>query len=81
MPTYSSILDWKIPQTGACQATVQLVTQSCPTLSDPVDCSMPGVPVHHLLLELTQTHVHQVRDAIQLSHPLLSSSPPAFNLF
>ena len=44
--------------------------QSCPTLCDPMDCSMPSFPVHHQLLELTQTHVHQVGDAIQPSHPL-----------
>ena len=55
-------------------------TQSCPTLCDPMDCSMPGLPVHHQLLELAQTHVHPVGDAIQPSHPLLSLSPPAFNL-
>ena len=41
-----------------------LVTQSCPTLSDPMDCSTPGFPVHHQLLDLAQTHVHQVSDAI-----------------
>ena len=46
---------------------------------DPMDCSMPS-PVHHQLLVLTQTHVHQVSDAIQPSHPLLSPSPPAFSL-
>ena len=45
-----------------------------------MDCSMPGLPVHHQLLELTQTHVHRVGDAIQPSHPLLSPSPPALNL-
>ena len=56
------------------------VTQSCPTLCDPVDCSMPAFPVHHQLLELTQTRVHWVGDAIQSSHPLSSPSPPAFNL-
>ena len=55
-------------------------TQSCLTLCDPMDCSMPGFPVHHQLPEFTQTHVHRVGDAIQLSHPLSSSSPPAFNL-
>ena len=55
-------------------------TQSCPTLCDPMDCSMPGLPVHHQLLEFTQTHVHRVSDAIQPSHPL-SSPSPAFNLF
>ena len=45
-----------------------------------MDCSMPGFPVHHQLPELAQSHVHQVSDAIQPSHPLLSPSPPAFNL-
>ena len=49
-------------------------------LCDPMDCSMPGFPVHHQLLELAQIHVHQVGDAIQPSHPLSSPSPPAFNL-
>ena len=56
------------------------VTQSCPTLCDPMNCSMPGLPGHHQLLESTQTHVHRVADAIQPSHPLLSPSPPALNL-
>ena len=56
------------------------VAQSCPTLCNPIDCSTPGLPVHHQLPELTQTHVHRVSDAIQPSHPLLSPSPPAFNL-
>ena len=51
------------------------VAQSCPTLWDPMDCSMPGLPVHHQLPESTQTHVHQVGDVIQPSHPLLSPSP------
>ena len=54
--------------------------QSRLTLCDPMNCSMPGLSVHHQLLESTQTHVHQVSDAIQPSHPLLSPSPPAFNL-
>ena len=52
------------------------VAQSCPTLCNPMECSMPGFPVHHLLSELAQTHIHQVGDAIQLP----SLSPPAFNL-
>ena len=56
------------------------VTQSCPILCDPRDCSTPGLPVHHQLPELTQTHVHWVSYAIQLSHPLSSPSPPTFNL-
>ena len=49
--------------------------QSCPTLCDPMNCSTPGLPVHHQLLEFTQTHVHWVGDAIQPSHPLSSPSP------
>ena len=56
------------------------VAQSCSTLCDPMDCSMPGFPVHHQLLELAQTHVHLVGDAIQPSHPLSPPSSPAFNL-
>ena len=55
------------------------VAQLCPTLCDPMDCSMPGFPVHHQLRELAQTHVHQVSDAIQPSHPLLSLFPPTFS--
>ena len=51
------------------------VTQSCPTLCDPMNRSTPGLPVHHQLPESTQTHVHWVGDAIQSSHPLLSPSP------
>ena len=53
------------------------VAQLCLTLCDPMDCSMPGFPVHHQLLELTQTHVHRVGDAIQPSQPLSSPSSPA----
>ena len=56
------------------------VTQSCPTLCDPMDCSMPGLPVHCQLLEFTQTLVCWISDAIQPSHPLSSPSPPAFTL-
>ena len=56
------------------------VGQVCTTLCDPMDCSTPGLPVHHQLPELAQTHVHRVGDAIQPSHPLSSPSPPAFNL-
>ena len=55
------------------------VTQSCPTLCDLKDCSMPGLPVHQQLLESTQTHAHWVGNSIQPSHPLYSPSP-AFNL-
>ena len=56
------------------------VAQSCPTLCDPMNRSTPGLPVHHQLPEFTQTHAHRVGDAIQLSHPLSSPSPPSFNL-
>ena len=55
------------------------VAQLCPTLCDPMNCSTPGLPVHHQLPEFTQTHVHRVGDAIQPSHPLSSLSPPAPN--
>ena len=56
------------------------VAQWCPTHCDPIDCSTPGFPVHHQLLELTQTHAHQVGDANQRSYPLASPFPPTFNL-
>ena len=55
------------------------VAQSCLTLCDPMNRSTPGLPVHHHLLEFTQTHIHRVSDAIQPSHPLSSPSPPAPN--
>jgi len=55
------------------------VAQSCPTLRNPMNRSTPGLPIHHQLPEFTQTHVHQVSDAIQPSHPLASPSPPAPN--
>ena len=57
-----------------------LVTQSCPTLCDPMDCSTTGFPVHHQLPQLAQIHIHWVSDAIQLSHSLSSPSPPTFSL-
>ena len=56
------------------------VAQSCPILCDPMDGSTSGFPVHYQLSELAQTNVHQVGDAIQPCHPLLSPSPPAFDL-
>ena len=59
---------------------ISSVTHSCPTRCDPLNRSMPGLPVHRQLPESTQTHVHRVGDAIQPSHPLLSASPPALNL-
>ena len=62
------------------------VAQSCPTLCDPMNCSTPGLPVHHQLPDFTQTHVHRVSDAIQPSHPLsslllLPPSPPSIRVF
>ena len=56
------------------------VAQLCPTLCDPMDCSTPGLPVHHQLPEYAQIHVHWISNAIQPSHPVLSPSPSAFNL-
>ncbi|XP_070224505.1 chromatin modification-related protein MEAF6 isoform X3 [Bos mutus] len=58
---------------------IRSVAQSCPILCDPMNCSTPGLPVHHQLPEFTQTHGHRVSDAIQPSHPLSSPSPPAPN--
>ena len=69
-----SIFTWQISQFSS-------VTQSCLTLCNPMDCSTPGFPVHHQLLEFAQTHVRWVCDAIQPSHPLSSPSPPTFNFF
>ena len=62
-----------------CFSQFSSVAQSCLTLCNPMNCSTPGFPVHHQLLEFTQTHVHRVGDAIQPSHPLSSPSPPAPN--
>ena len=64
--------------TSASISSVQLLSHV--RLCDPMDCSTPGVPLHHQLLELAQTHAHRVNDAIQPSHPLSSPSPLAFNL-
>ena len=64
---------WKNPVASS-------VTKLCPTLCDPMNWSRPGLPVHHQLQELAQTHVHWVGDAIKPSHPLLSPSPAALNL-
>ena len=61
-------------------ALLYSVTRSCPTLWDPMDCSRPGFPIFHYVLEFTQTHVHRVGDAIKPSHPLPPPSPLALNL-
>ena len=68
-----------LPLCIATQTQFSSVIQSCPILYDPMNRSMPGLPVHHKLPEFTQTHVHRVSDAIQTSHPLSSPSPPAPN--
>ena len=67
----------KLKPTSVQFSSVQLL--SCVRLCDPMNRSMPGLPVHHQLLEFTQTHVHRVGDGIQPSHPLSSPSPPAPN--
>ena len=73
-------LNKKSPETSNHSVQFRSVAQSCPTICNPMKCSMPGLPVHHQLPEFTQTHVHQVGDAINLpSHPLLFPSPPAPN--
>ena len=78
----NTLSNTSINQNNKNVSSVQLssVTQSCPSLWDPMDHSMPGLPVHHQLPESTQTHVHRVGDVIQSSHPLSSLSPPALNL-
>ena len=92
MATHSSILARRILWTEELQSMesqrvrYDLVThlssaaESCLTLCEPMDCSSPGFPVHHQLLECAQTYVHWVDDPIQPSHPLSSPSPPALNL-
>ena len=67
-------------ETWVRQGQFSSVTQSCPTLCNPMNRSTPGLPVHHQLPEFTQTHIHQAGDAIQPSHPLSPPSPPALNL-
>ena len=64
---------------GTWNVQIRSVAQSCPTLCDPMNRSTPGLPVHHQLPEFTETHIHQVSDAIQPSHPLSSPSPPSPN--
>ena len=75
---------WSIVDLQCCYLLLSVqfssVAQLCPTLCDSINHSTPGLPVHHQLPEFTQIHVHRISDAIQSSHPLLSPSPPAFNL-
>ena len=74
---FTTSTTWEVPNI---LDQVSSVAQSCLTLCDPMNRSTPGLPVHHLLPESTQTHVHRVGDAIQPSHPLLSPSSPTLNL-
>ena len=80
------ILEWiampfpRISSWTRVHVTLSSVAHPCPTLCNPIKCSMPGLPVHHQLPEFTQMHIHWVSDAFQPSHPLLSPSPPASNL-
>ena len=77
--TWIVYTQWKSNQGAPLIDQIRSVTQSCPTLCDPMNRSTPGFPIHHQLPEFTQTHVHRVSDAIQPSHPLSSPSPSAPN--
>ena len=73
-------LNWQFTERTSKRSICCSVTQSCPTLCEPMDCSMPGFTVHHRFPEFAQTHFHWVDDAIQPSHPQTSPSPPALSL-
>ena len=75
---FTTSTTWE-PLEGIYMYQFSSVAQSSPTVCDPINCSTPGLPVHHQLSEFTQTHAHRVSDAIQPSHPLSSPSPPAPN--
>ena len=77
---YSGLISFRVHWFDLFLVQFSSVIQSCLTFCDPMDCSTPGLPVHHQLPEFTQTHVHCISDAIQPSHPLSSPSPPTFNL-
>ena len=77
---YSGLISFRIDRFDLLAVQFSSVAQSCLTLCDSMNCSMPGFPVLHYLLEFAQTHVRRVGDAIQPSHPLSSPSPPALNL-
>ena len=81
MKFFTGLTHWScIKYTWPSSMFYSSVTQSCPTLCNPMSRSIPGLPVYHQVPESTQTHVHQVGDAIQPSHPLSSPSPPTLNL-
>ena len=79
----NTVIDKKPESSQLCKLIYQFssVSQSSPILCDPADSSKPGFPVYYQLLELPQTHAHQVSDAIQPPRPPSSPSPPTFNLF
>ena len=77
--SFSNTWKWKVKVKSLSSVQFSSVTRSCPTLCDPMNHSMPGLPVHHQHPEFTQTHVHRVSNAIQPSHPRSSPSPPAPN--
>ena len=79
LPKFVMLVSCLYLPSGYSSVQFSSVAQSCPTPCDPMNCSTPGLPVHHQLPEVTQTHVHRVGDAIQPSHPLSSPSPPAPN--
>ena len=74
------VIDSRDQNTWSICSSSSSIAQSCAMLCEPIDCSTPGFPVHHQILELAQIHVHRLDDAIQPSRPLSSTSPPAFNL-
>ena len=76
---FSTRATWEAHLNHIISDQIRSVTQSCLTICGPMNCSTPGLPVHHQLPEFTQTHIHQVSDAIQPSHPLSSPSPSAPN--
>ena len=81
--TWKNFMNWHVCCFVFCSVSPNMSSipvQSRPTLCNPMNHSTPGLPVHHQLPELTHTHIHRASDAIQPSHPLLSPSPPAFNL-
>ena len=75
-----SYYQWRLSRRRELHMSQVFSSLQCPTFWDPMDCSTPGLPIHHQLPELAQTHVHWVGDAIQPFHPLLCPSPPAFNV-
>ena len=79
LPTYLQKNPSDVPKDICLLYQFSSVAQLCATLCDPMNCSTPGLPVHHRLPEFIQTHIYWVSDAVQPSHPLSSPSPPALN--